>query len=149
MQVEEHANSYRKKKIHDNQVLLRAVIRALRFCASQGIALRGRREDLTQDDGSNKGNFLALAELLSEYDQDLRRILQDMKEGKTKMVLLSPTIQNEVLGIMANKIRSEMTKEVNDSEVFTLIADEATAHNKKFLSICIRYFSVLQVKVGN
>ena len=56
---------------------------------------------------------------------------------------------DEVIDQNANKIRSEITKEVNDSEVFTLIADEATAHNKKFLSICIRYFSVLQVKVGN
>lgn len=68
------------------------------------IYLRGHQDDRTCD-AVNKGNFIALLNLLAEFDEILNRHLQ---VGKKNRRYTSKVIQNQLLGIIGNIIREEI-----------------------------------------
>ena len=85
----------------NNLCVLSTIVRAILFCGRQNIALRGHRDDHTSD-SVNKGNFIALLNLLAEFDQDLNHHLQF---GKKNYRYTSKTIQNQLLAITGDIIR--------------------------------------------
>ena len=64
----------KKNKEHRSKVL-----RALKYCGRQGIALRGHRDDvfLFQQDHEyqNEGNFRELVRLMIDLDKDLEKFI--------------------------------------------------------------------------
>uniref|UniRef100_A0A3B4X175 TTF-type domain-containing protein n=1 Tax=Seriola lalandi dorsalis TaxID=1841481 RepID=A0A3B4X175_SERLL len=79
--------------IERNRQHLMVVIDLVLFCAKQEIPLRGHREN---PDTLNKGNFLELLNLVSKYDPEIKRRLDELpNNGK----LLHHDIQNEILEI--------------------------------------------------
>ena len=101
----------------DNLRVLSTIVRAILFCGRQNIALRGHRDDHTSDN-VNKGNFIALLNLLAEFDQDLSRHLQF---GKKICRYTSETIQNQLLAITGDIIREEVTVDIKDDDTFPLL----------------------------
>ena len=63
------------------------------FCAFQQIALKGHREV----DSKNRGNFLELLDLVSNYDSVMKTKLRD---GPKNAVYTSLGIQDELLHIL-------------------------------------------------
>ena len=56
----------------------------------------------------NKGNFLEILELMSEQDD----IVKNFFTGKSRVKCTSPKIQNEMLALLAQIIREEITNEL-------------------------------------
>ena len=53
---------------------------------------------------------------------------------------LSPDIQNEIINIIGNQIRTSIVESCNNSKFFTLIADETTnTSTREQVSVCLRY----------
>ena len=48
-------------------------------------------------------------------------------------------IQNELVGVVGNSIRSDIIKEVKCAKYYSIIADELTDSNKEVLSLVLRY----------
>lgn len=87
----------------------------LLLTATQNIAQRGHRES----EDNNQGNFLAILQLLANHDPVVEKKLSGIQNAK----YTSHQIQNEV--------RSTIIKEVKDSQVFSLLADETKDIAKK------------------
>jgi cobalamin-dependent methionine synthase I len=52
----------------------------------------------------------------------------------------SPDIQNEIINIIGNQIRTSIVESCNNSKFFTLIADETTdTYTREQVSVCLRY----------
>lgn len=88
------------KWIQGNHDYIKSVAEVLLLTAAQNIAQRGRREIV---DSSNKGNFLAILEVLGNHNTVVKKKL---KTGNAKYT--SHQIQNEMLDTLAELVRSTM-----------------------------------------
>ena len=127
-----------KEMYEKNYSILKNVVRSVIFCGKQNVPLRGHRDNSTST-APNKGNFLALLQLMSENDVVLK---EHLEQGKKNARCTSKTIQNEIISIIGDYIRGQTTKSLQDSKnTFSIIADEVTGEhdNREVLSICFRY----------
>ena len=128
----------------DNKEVLRQIILAVEFLAKQGLPLRGHRDDVVEfaREDSNRGNFVAVLQLLAKSNSALQRHLLFAKRNQK---YTSKTIQNEIIHIYADCIRQSLTANLRDGQLpFAIIADEATdPHaNQEVLSVCLRFVDI-------
>lgn len=104
-----------RKQIEDNRDYIKTLAEVLLLTAMQNIAQRGHRETMDSD---NKGNFLSILELLANHDTSVKKKLNAARNAK----YTSHQIQNEILDTLAEMVRSTIINEVEESEVFALMA---------------------------
>lgn len=92
--------------------VLERILNVTLTLATCNLAFRGSSEKL---ECNNKGNFLSIVQLLSKYDPVLQKLLQRPKGAIT---YLSPQIQNEVIDLLANKIKREIVTELQNALFF-------------------------------
>lgn len=85
--------------------------------AMNNIPFRGHREILGH---SNSGNFLAIVELLAKYDPVLNELIS---RPAGSMKYLSPKIQNELIDILAQRIKKDILDELQAAPFFSVIMD--------------------------
>ena len=92
----------------------------------------------------NEGNFIQLVQFHAQTDKVLADHLSNCpRNGR----YTSKTIQNELLQVTGDKIRSEILEEVKQAKFYSIIADEVTdISNKEELSLVIRYLHEEQVR---
>ncbi|KAI6656136.1 52 kDa repressor of the inhibitor of the protein kinase [Oopsacas minuta] len=97
-----------------------------------------------EDEGSNEGNFVQLVRFRVETD----KVLADyLAKGPKNARYTSKTIQNELVGVVGDKIRSDIIEEVKGAKFYSFIADEVTdASNKEELFLVIRYVHEGQIR---
>ena len=131
-----------RKEIYErNFHILECIVKAIILCGKQNIAIRGHRDD-SRSSESNKGNFLAILDLIAYFDETLKCHLESAKRNA---IGTSKTVQNEVIDVIANYIRGRITAHIKDENaVFSIIADEVTDKysNQEVLSICLRFLEV-------
>ncbi|XP_056016898.1 uncharacterized protein LOC130053579 [Ostrea edulis] len=93
-------NQQNQAQYQHNIKLLEKIVDAIILCGKQNIPLRGHRDD-TISDSSNKGNFLAILQLLAKHDEQLWSHLQ---KAKRNALYTRKTIQNEVIQLIGNHI---------------------------------------------
>jgi hypothetical protein len=117
--------------------ILEYIARAVHFCGRQGIALRGHRIDLADND-VNPGNFIALLEEFAEHDPLLKGHLENPLQKNARYVNWKS--QNELIEIIGKKIiQASIIEEINKSGFHAVQADEVTVSNNEILSICVRF----------
>lgn len=137
MQIEKEFNYWRN--------VLKRVIAVIKKLSSRGLAFRGKDEKF----GSNKnGNYMMSLELIAEFDPFLAtHIATYGNPGRGKTSYLSSTICDEVISLVANKVRNEIIAEVKESKYFSIIVDSTpdVSHADE-LSFVLRYVPVNQSK---
>ena len=127
-------NEAYNKKVQENRKYIKTVAEVLLLTSTQNIAQRGHRETEGAD---NRGNFLEILEMIAKHDP----VVQKKIKGKQNAKYTSSVIQNEILECLANMVRDEIIREVKESEVFSVIADETKDLKKKEqLSLVLRYY---------
>ena len=117
-QREEEENKWSK--------VIERVIAVITSAASMNLPLRGHRE--TVGDGAcSGGNFLELIQLLAQYDDLLSQTIGTEK-GRHKY--LSPTVQNEIICLIAKKTTDKIVEEVINAPFFALLLDSTTDISK-------------------
>ena len=115
------------------------------FVVDKNIPLRGHRDD-AKSDSMNKGNFLALLDLMAKRDPILQKHLENAKKNATGT---SKTVQNEIIQIIGEHIRSALSAPLQDEKaVYSIIADEVTDKfsNQEILSLCLRFVDKNDIK---
>jgi len=93
---------------------------------------------ITAHDTSNQGNFRSILLYRSNGDEHLNSILQT--PGRNKYI--TPQIQNEIISSCENLILQTIVKKVNDSQCFSVLADETTDISvTEQLALCVRYMN--------
>ncbi|KAL4121826.1 hypothetical protein QTP88_014259 [Uroleucon formosanum] len=95
-----------------------SIINSLLYCARQGIAVRGHRED---EDSSNKGNFLELLTLRANDNDIIQRYFIE-KEKTFRYV--SGDYTNTFLEYLANIVIKNIIDNVIAAGIFSIIVDE-------------------------
>jgi len=116
-----------------NRYILSKIIDCIKFCGAFELALRGHNE---KSDSVNPGIFRGLINFSSELDDKLKIHL----EKSTVFKGLSKVIQNDMLDCMLFVIRQNIKNEIQQSDFFSIIADETTDISSQFqMSIVFRY----------
>ena len=85
----------------------------------------------------NVGNFRALMVLLSRNNDIVR---QKLTFGPKKATWLGHDIQNSLVSLLANRVRTMIKKEVQSAHFYTIMADETKDISKsEQLSLVLRY----------
>ena len=135
----EYCMSDRQQQLFDsNSHILKSIIEVILLCGRQNIALRGHRDDNTCLN-QNRGNFIAMLELIAKHDQVL---LDHLQHGSKNAKYTSKTVQNELIEIIGLEIRKNLVRPLQaDDAVFAIMADEVTdPHaNQEVLTVCLRF----------
>ncbi|KAG9282427.1 zinc finger MYM-type protein 1-like [Astyanax mexicanus] len=111
--------------------------------ASCNLAFRGHREKVGE---LNSGNFLSVIDLLARYDPVLRELL----DKKSNVNYLSPSIQNELIALLSQRVHDEIVSEIKEAEFYSVIMDTTQDLSKvDQLSQVFRYVTVRKDEADN
>ncbi|KAB0802982.1 hypothetical protein PPYR_05168 [Photinus pyralis] len=99
--------------------VLERVINVTLTLAENNVSFRGAHESLYDGD-NNRGNFLNIIKLLAIYDPVLQELLS---KDKNSVKYLSPTIQNEIIELLATEVKTKLIGQINESPFFSIIMD--------------------------
>ncbi|CAL4240950.1 unnamed protein product [Meganyctiphanes norvegica] len=136
-------NSKHKLTVQTNRKYLKVIIECLMFTAQQNISQRGsdeNRHNLGKISDTNRGNFL---ELLSLRCRDLPWLANMLTEKLGKHTQwTSPTVQNELLSILADHVLQRIVCDVKESKKFSIILDETSDISKtEQVALCLSYIA--------
>nr|XP_033788676.1 zinc finger MYM-type protein 1-like [Geotrypetes seraphini] len=104
--------------------ILHRVLDVIMFLAKQNLPFRGHREDMLS---TNKGNFLELIELLSNYNPILKEHFVKIKHAipseSRLSSYLSPKIQNEFIHLLRNYVKEKIVADIKKAKYFGILFD--------------------------
>ncbi|XP_022847547.1 uncharacterized protein LOC111370069 [Olea europaea var. sylvestris] len=71
----------------------------------------------------NNDLFLLMIEMVSEFDPVMQEHLRRAKAREIQYTYLGKKIQNQLIQLLANQVRSSIVKKVKDAKYFTVILD--------------------------
>ena len=107
------------------------------FLSERNLAFRGSEEVL---ESPHNGNFLGIFELLARRDPILKELQDRIKNKNTKDHYLSPTIQNELIELLATEVEKENLQQLKLAKYFSIILDctPDMSHHEQ-MSVILRY----------
>ena len=90
------------------------------FLSERNLAFRGSEAVLGSP---HNGNFLGIFELLARRDPILKELQDRIKNKNTKDHYLSPTIQNELIELLATEVEKENLQQLKLAKYFSIILD--------------------------
>ncbi|XP_058223043.1 uncharacterized protein LOC131332765 [Rhododendron vialii] len=109
----------KKEKVHWKGVLER-VIEAVKTLAKNNLAFRGDNEKIYQ---KNNGIFLSIIEMMAKHDPTMREHLRRILNCEIHYHYLGHNIQNELIQMLANEVKSAMIRRIKDAKYFAVILD--------------------------
>ncbi|CAH2220451.1 zinc finger MYM-type 1-like [Pelobates cultripes] len=96
---------------------------------------------------ANKGNFLELVELLSNYDPILKehfmRLKHAVASGKRMTSYFSPKIQNKLICLLGNHVKDKIVADIKKAKYFGILFDSTpdVSHTNQMCEV-IRYVNI-------
>ncbi|TDH05594.1 hypothetical protein EPR50_G00124020 [Perca flavescens] len=132
--------SLHNERVRKNRDILKSLVDCVIFLGQQELSFRGHDEG---KESLNRGNYLELLSLLSEYDADLRHHLATA----TVFTGTSGKIQNDIINAVAEVLDDAIKKEINNTKFVAVMVDETTGFsNTAQLSFVLRYVTDTGVK---
>ena len=106
------------------------IVAIINFFAKHNLAFRGTNSKLYED---SNGNFLGLVEMLAQFDPFIAEHVRRITNEETHVHYLAPSIQNELIHLLASVIRSETIRKIKSAKYFSVILDctlDASHQNK-------------------
>ncbi|CAH9105108.1 unnamed protein product, partial [Cuscuta epithymum] len=122
------------EQVARNRLQLKVSIDAVMWLTFQGCAFRGRDETV---DSKNRGNFLELVRLLASYNEEVKSVV--LENAPRNASYTSPSVQKEILSVLATKIQQYIREEIGNSK-FCILIDEARDESKREqMAIVLRF----------
>ncbi|CAG9814624.1 unnamed protein product [Phaedon cochleariae] len=119
----EQQNVYNREKKRWRAIIERMIV-VVQFLASQNLAFKGSSTELYHRDN---GNFLKAVEVLAKFDpvisEHLNNICKYKDEKQRTPHYLGQHFQNEIINILAESVRNEITRIVKKAKYYTIILD--------------------------
>ena len=79
---------------------------------------RGTKDKIYQE---NNGIILSLIEMIAQFDPVMQEHIHRIQQGEIHNHYLGHKIQNELIQMIANEIRSKSIKKVKETKYFSII----------------------------
>jgi hypothetical protein len=133
--VADQMGSGRAEQIKRNRHYVKTIAEVLLLCSKQEIAFRGHNESSSS---LNKGNFLEILNVIAKHD----KVIEDkLLHGPQNAKYTSATIQNDIIGVMANQVRRSICNSIKKAGYYySVMADETKDLSKQEqMSIALRF----------
>ena len=118
----------------DNRLRLKTSIECARWLAFQACTFRGHDQNFYS---KNRGNFIELIKHTSTFDENVARVVLENAPQNAKY--MSPTIQKEILHILAGKVRNTICEEIGDAKFYILINEARDESKREQMTIILRF----------
>ncbi|XP_061948260.1 uncharacterized protein LOC133671506 [Populus nigra] len=135
--IDKVLNAQTVEEVQKNRLRLMTTIESVRWLSLQACAFRGHDESLASN---NRGNFLEMIRLMGRLNVDIDDVVLEKAPKNAKYT--SPTIQKEILHILANKVRKKICEEVRDAKFCILVDEAKDASNKEQMAIVLRFVDI-------
>lgn len=98
--------------------ILKVILDAILHCIKNNDALRGSLEIIGHP---NCGKFLNTIEVISHYDPTIASHIKS--HNKNQISYFSPTVQNELIHLIGNKVRNTIISNIVESKYYCLMLD--------------------------
>ncbi len=133
--VNEILSSAHAQEMEHNRNNFLVILSSIRFLARQGLPIRGHYiNDAIHGSGELNGNLMQLLHLRTE---DIPELVAWLKRAQDRFT--SPTIQNEVLEIMALAVLRKLTGRISGRQYASLVDETPDISNIEQLVFCLRY----------
>ena len=143
--VQNQMEQGRQKTIAENRRKLIPIVKTIIFCGKNNLPLRGHHDDgpvtPTSDKSTDDGLFRSLLRFrLDSGDEDLKNTLDGAASNAT---YTSKTTQNDIIECIQEAITTELSKQVTEAGIFSIMMDETTDAGKvEQASIVIRFVDI-------
>jgi hypothetical protein len=144
LKLNQTIDSHNQKIIDSERKRWKAVLvrlcAILRCMAAQNLAFRGTSSVIHSH---HNGNFLKLIECFSLFDNILKHHLEKIK-NKEHVHYLGPQIQNELISLMSEKVKTNILTMVKDVKYYSIILDcTPDCSHREQMSIILRFVSTI------
>ena len=134
MHIDKVMNVQSSEQILNNRPWVKTSIDIVRWLTIQGCPFKGHDETLQS---KNRGNFLEIIRILAFYNDKVAQVVLENAPKSAKYT--SPTIQKEILHVIASKVRSKIREDIGDSK-FCIIVDVSRDESKREqLALVLRF----------
>ncbi|XP_059670803.1 uncharacterized protein LOC132316325 [Cornus florida] len=105
--IDKVLNAQSREDVLKNRMRLKATIETVRFLALQGIGFRGHVESSSS---LNRGNFIEALKYKAKGNDEISSVILDNVPQNAQYI--APSIQKEILHILANRVRKMICDEV-------------------------------------
>ena len=127
------------------KAILKSVVDVILFLSKQNLPFRGHRKAF---ESNNQGNFLETVKLLENIvPYSPNTLLIDTRTSKKMTTTyLSPTIQNELILLLSDKVKNIIVEEVREAKYFAIMCDSTPdiSHTDQ-MALIVRYVTIQNV----
>ena len=125
-----------KIKLHNKEVI-KILVDICKTLGRQGLAFRG---EWNPNEKEEEGNFQQIVHLIARHNLTLRNWIKNKNFRPYKTTYFSPLSQNELISLIAAKVRKTIVEKLSESYFFSVMADTTSdASHKDMMSVVVRF----------